>query len=74
MECPNCPGYEMLAHTKNLSFAYGEQPFVVSNVSGRHCAHCGEFILDRADAKRVEQLAQEAKAAGYLTHDESAKG
>lgn len=59
MECPNCEGREMMGRKKEVSFTYKGESITINNVSGKYCSQCEEFILDRDESKRVDQILKE---------------
>lgn len=59
MECPNCEGREMVERKKEVPFTYKGESITVNNVSGKYCSQCEEFILDRDESKRVDQILKE---------------
>lgn len=59
MECPNCEGRVMVECKKEVPFTYKGESITVNNVSGKYCSQCEEFILDRDESKRVDQILKE---------------
>lgn len=60
MKCPTCSNTdELVLHTKDVPFTYKGETINVTHVSGKYCSHCEEFILDRDESKRVDQILKE---------------
>ena len=55
MECPNCEKVEMKKKTMDIPYSYKGSSTVITQVSGRYCQKCEEFILSNAESQRVSE-------------------
>lgn len=59
MKCPVCGAAELIADTRDLSYAYKGETATIPAVTGEFCPACGESILDAAESERVMREMQE---------------
>ena len=76
MNCPFCRG-NMAADKTNLPYEIGEdQLVVIKGVPVTRCEQCGEFFIDIAVARAVENILAAAKrdgvTLGFLEYNQAA--
>lgn len=53
MKCPMCGAAELVHDARDQPYTYKGEAIVIPAVVGDYCPHCGEVVLDAAEAARV---------------------
>lgn len=50
MKCPVCGSPKMYHGCIDIPYAFRGHKTIIHNVSGNHCSHCGESVMDKSES------------------------